>query len=240
MLFERGPSGEILYNEKNKPLIKNDWRKGRSETNPHPGWVKKEFLERSGKVYLHGDRIQHEKYDFKDVNPSFSTHIVSTSANFYLPPNYEEEQSVGKPDWWRKRYFGGSFRYAEGMVYPTYMDNVVDPFYIPKHWKRIISMDYGINDNTHFLFGALDYKNKIVYIYDELVISDANVKTISKEYKKRLATLPRGSMLTTPVMDQRSMSKRQAHDTKKTLGDLFMDENLLFDPAQMDMDARIL
>lgn len=236
--------GDIIYEENGEgeliPKTLADWRKGVTETNPDPGWVKTEHLERSGKVYMWGEALKREKYNFSEINPNMSTHIVPTNANPYLPPDFEKEQSVGKPDWWVKRYFKGSFSYAEGLVYPRWMETLVDPFEIPKNWKRIIAMDYGINDNTHFLFGALDNKNKVCYIYDELVISDANVRTISELYKKKLFSIPSGALFSTPVMDQRSRDKRQSLDVKKTLGDLFEDENLIFDPAQMDLNSRIL
>lgn len=221
------------------PVYVADWRKGTIETNPDPGWVKSEFLECSGRVYLHDKMLFEEKYNYHDINPAMSTHIAPTKVNYNLPANYIEEQSKGKPAWWVKRYFHGSFSYAEGLVYPSFADTIVPAFKIPKNWKRIIAMDYGINDNTHFVFGALDKINHIMYIYQELVISDSNIKTIATEYKKLLRAIPIGALLTTPVMDQRSMSKRQSLDLK-TLGTLFEDEGLLFDPAQMSIDARVL
>lgn len=243
-IVERDKMGDVVFESTKdgsvRPKIIADWRKGVTETNPDPGWPKTEFLERSGTVYMWGETLKDEVYHFEDVNPNMSTHIVPTNANPYLPTGFEEEQSVGKPDWWIKRYFKGSFSYAEGLVYPKWGTLLVEPFAIPKGWKRVIAMDYGINDNTHFLFGALDNKNKVCYIYDELVINDANIKTISNAYKKKLATIPSGALFSTPVMDQRSRDKRQSIDVKKTLGDLFEDENLIFDPAQMDLNSRIL
>lgn len=242
--IKQDSEGNDVYvlDEKSKkyvPVYDADWRKGTLETNPDPGWVKSQFLESSNTVYFHGVETE-ETYHMHDISKSMSTHIIPTMANYTLPAGYIEEQSQGKPYWWIQRYFHGSFSYAEGLVYPKFAKSITEAFEIPKHWKRIIAMDYGINDNTHFVFGAIDPDNKICYIYDELVISDANVKTIVEAYRKKLKHLPLGALLSTPVMDQRSMSKRQSFDVKKTLGDLFLDEGILFDPAQMDIDSRVL
>ena len=243
---------KYAYDEENDPIleedeegrmvqkIERDWRKGNLESNPDAGWVKSGVLERSGTVYLHHKDLHNEGYYFRSINPSISTHIAPTKANHHLPKNFINDQSQGMPEWYVRQNFYGSFAFAEGMIYPNFMRNVVTPFPIPRNWKRIISMDYGINDNTHILFGAIDPKENICYIYDELVISDADVSTIAKEYKRKVMKIPFGAFLTTPVMDQRSFSKRQSHDVEKTLGTLFMDEGLFFEPAQMNMEARII
>lgn len=233
----------LTYNPEKKRYekeIEADWRKGTLETNPDAGWVKTQILERSGKVTLHHPDLFHEHYHFRSPSPAYSTHIAPTKVNYTLPASFVEDQSHGMPDWYIRRNFYGSFQYAEGMIYPRFLSAVTTPFKIPKHWKRIIGMDYGISDRTHALFGAIDPINKICYIYDELVINDADIHTISNAYKQKIISIPHGAYLTTPVLDQRSMSKRQAHDVQKTLGDLFLDEGLVFDPAQMNMNARIL
>lgn len=239
MLDEHG-NPVIEFDEEGNPqfVLKADWRSGVIETNPDPGWVLTGFLEESGRVAFYNNT--YEKYDYHDTTPYKSSYIVPTAANYMLPKDYEKEQTQNKPAWWVKRYFKGSFRYAEGLVFPNYSDALVKPFAIPRNWKRLIAMDYGISDKTHFIFGAIDPKDKICYLYDELIINNADVSEIVREYRKKLREIPEGGLLFTPVMDQRSMSKRQSDDMKKTLGDLFEDEGVIFDPAQMDMDARIL
>ena len=233
-ILEEDEEGRMVHK------ILHDWRKGNLESNPDAGWVKTQILERSANVYLHHVDLHNESYYFKDVNPSISTHVAPTKANHYLPQDFIKDQSAGMPDWYVRRNFYGSFQYAEGMIYPKFMNNVVKPFQIPRNWKRIIAVDYGVADNTHILFGAIDNAKKICYIYHEIVINDADVSSIAKRYKQEVMKIPFGAFLTTPVMDQRSLTKRQSHDVQKTLGDLFMDEGLFFEPAQMNMNARIL
>jgi len=245
LVYDRDEEGNVIMIQskggKWVPKILYDWRKGTIETNPDPGWVRDEFLLKSNRIYLHDKDTHSQHYVPEEPTMDKSTHIIPTSSNYLLPPNFIQENTDGKPKWYIHRYFRGSFEYAEGLVYPEFMATIIKPFKIPKNWKRVIAMDYGINDNTHFIFGAIDPSVNVCYFYDELVISDSNVKTISAEYKKKLKEhVPRGSLLTTPVMDQRSRSQRQSFDVKKTLGDLFEDEGLIFDPAQMDIDSRVL
>lgn len=233
-IFEQNEDGDWY------PRIKYDWRKGTVESNPDPGWIKSDFLLSSGTVRFYSPTESYEEYPYENINPNMSTYIVPTKANYMLPPTYIAEQTINKPKWWVKRYFLGSFAYAEGLVYPEWSSAIVDTFPIPRNWKRLIGMDYGISANTHFVFLAIDPINRIGYAYKELIINSASIKEISNAYKMELREIPQGALLKTPVMDQRSMDKRQAFDAQTKLGDLFLDEGILFDPAQMNVDARIL
>ena len=245
LLYEYDEEGDVVYDFDEKmnewrPRVLANWLSISMETNPDPGWVNTKGLLESNRIYLYGDSTKDQQYEVENPVMNLSTHIIPTESNIYLPPNFEEEQCSGKPEWWRQRYFKGSFLYAEGMVYPNFMNAIVDDFDVPRTWKRIIAMDYGIRDATHFVFIAIDDKNHIAYAYDELRITDADIKTISQRYKEKLRNIPPTSLLRTPVMDGISRNKRLATDVEKRLHHLFEDEGLLFDPAQMNLDARIL
>jgi ssDNA-binding Zn-finger/Zn-ribbon topoisomerase 1 len=243
-IIERDEKGNPIFEQDEEgnwhPRVKFDWRAGTVETNPDPGWVKTHLLLQSGNVHFYKPSESFEEYRYENINPNISSYIVPTKANFMLPPNYVEEQTINKPNWWIKRYFKGSFAYAEGLVYPEFSTAIVDAFPIPKNWKHIIAMDYGISDNTHFIFGAIDPNARICYLYDELIMNSASIRAIANEYRKKLRAIPEGGLLKTPVMDQRSMDKRQSFDGQTKLGELFLEEGIIFDPAQMNVDARIL
>ena len=61
---------------------------------------------------------------------------------------------------------------GSGMVYPVLEELITcDPFEIPKHYARIIGMDFGWSDPTAFVFGALNRDTGILYITFEYAMS---------------------------------------------------------------------
>lgn len=137
-------------------------------SNPDVGWLNSEWLMKSSVIYYHGD-VQ-DRYHVKpeDKDPAISTHISATSANTYLPPDYEATLARNKEKWWVNRYLKGSFKYTEGLVYPDFTDWFCEPFVIPPHWRRITGTDFGRRDPTAHVVGALDPIRKIIYIYNEV------------------------------------------------------------------------
>ena len=137
-------------------------------SNPDVGWLNTEWLMKSGKIHYHGDVAARYKVPPEDRDPAVATHISATSANTYLPPDYETNLAKNKPDWWVKRYLKGSFEYTEGLVYPEFASWFCEPFEIPAHWRRITGTDFGRRDPTAHIVGALDPVKKIIYFYREI------------------------------------------------------------------------
>lgn len=150
------------------------WHKGRNRlkmllsSNPDVGWLAEEWLMSSDAIYYHGDVKDRYEVRPERRDPAISTHISATSANVYLPPDYEETLARNKEDWWVNRYLKGSFKYSEGLVYPNFSDWFCEPFAIPAHWKRVTGTDFGRRDPTAHVVGALDPVNKVIYVYAEL------------------------------------------------------------------------
>ena len=84
----------------------------------------------------------------------------------YLP-EYEAEQSKGKPISYINQMFKGSFNFSDNLVFPNVGACIVMPKALPPEFdefgKRIlyymIGLDYGINDPTHIIFAAFFYTN---------------------------------------------------------------------------------
>jgi hypothetical protein len=126
------------------------------------------------------------------------------------------------------------------MVYPNVLQSICKPFAIPSHWKRVIGLDYGIRDQTAIIFIAIDPREGVAYVFDEVYINNVNYQVIAKHYKDHYAkNVPPGSLLNCPVMDARSINKRNDFDLR-TIGELFEEEGIFFEPAQMDLNTRIL
>ena len=153
---------------------KNAFFKGKNRlkmllsSNPDVGWLNTEWLMKSSQIYYHGDVKDRYTVRPEDADPSTVTHISATSANVYLPPDYEEKLSRNREKWWINRYLKGSFKYTEGLVYPNFTEYFCEPFEIPEHWRRITGTDFGRRDPTAHVVAALDPVKKIIYIYHEV------------------------------------------------------------------------
>jgi phage terminase large subunit len=139
--------------------------------------------------------------------------------------------------WWVNRYVFGSFLYAEGLVYPNALRYVCETFEIPKHWKRVMAYDYGLSDDSVFLYGAIDEEHNLLYIYKEIRINNKNVEELARLFNENAKDIPVGGWARPPIIDPKSGVKRD-YD-KKTLIDHFLDYGISFTPGAISIDARI-
>lgn len=137
-------------------------------SNPDVGWLNNEWLMKSSQIFYHGNVKGRYEVKPEDKDPQTVTHIAATSANVYLPPDYETNLARNRESWWINRYLKGSFKYTEGLVYPNFTEYFCEPFNIPRHWRRITGTDFGRRDPTAHVVAALDPINKIIYIYNEV------------------------------------------------------------------------
>lgn len=234
-------NGEQIYHKTKRgvliPDIDHDWRKGIIESNPDAGWIRDEVLLASDQIFRHGEIFdEYEQLD-SEKDPFISTHVTSTSANEYLPKDFIAMNAKNKPAWWVQRYIYGSFLYAEGSVYPSAANCIVQPFPIPKNWKRLIAFDYGLVDPSVFVFAAIDEKESLVYIYKEVRTVDRNVEQLAKIYFDSIRDIPSGGLVTSPIIDPKSGPKRDYE--KRSLSDHFLDYGIAFKPGYVNVDARI-
>lgn len=240
--YEKDAKGNIIYDEDDEgrliPRVKHDWRKGIVETNPDPGWVMADVLEHSEQITLHSDSIEDLSKDFTEPDNNIASHLASTDCNYNLPPGFIEEISKNKPDWWVRRYIYSSFKYSEGLVYPTALNWVTRAFPIPRDWIRVAAFDYGLSDNAHMLFGAIDTKHGILYIYAEEVNDNKDIEYLAKVWKSATSDIPNGGFYTTPWIDPKSGPKRDYQG--KRLMDHLLDYGLAFQPGTVSIETRVL
>jgi len=253
MIPEVDENGQIITqwdpNQRiHKPKYRVDARHINLETNPDSGWVKTKFLLDSETVEFYGDAYN-EGYRFnKERDLQKYSQIVSTSANPYLPASYEDEQTRGKSKAYVQQFYKGSFNFSSNLVFPNFGICIVPPHTLPRAFDEagrrvlyyLIGVDYGINDPTHVVYCAFSTETKKLYVYDELRINNSDIKTIAREYRK--ATKINGTdldgLLMQPKFDGRSYSKRESNLV--TIGSMFEDEGLYFDPSFASHDARII
>jgi phage terminase large subunit len=228
---------EPLTKENDLPVYEADWRKGIIESNPDSGWIRTDVLLASDTISKYGEVFDQYPQDPDHIDPNTSTHVASTGVNGHLPEGYIQELCKNKPSWWVDRYIKGSFSYAEGLVYPLAIDRVVEPYKIPKNWKRIVAHDYGLSDNATFIFGAIDQERSKLVIYKEVVTNNRNIEQLAKLYHKNTMEVPEGGMYCSPIIDPKSGTKRDYNKT--TLIDHYLDYNIYFEPGHVNIDARV-
>ena len=89
----------------------------------------------------------------------------------------------------------------------------------------------------YFYLGLLTRINGILYIYDNVVTNNKNIAELANLYFEATKDIPSGGMVSPPLIDPNSGSKRD-YD-KKTLADHFLDYNIAFKPGAVNKDARI-
>ena len=216
------------------------------ETNPASNWVKK-FLTESADIRYHGS-AKNEGYTMRTPNKDYFTQVVSTDANPYLPEGYVDELSRGQSPSWIAQFLRGSFNFNDNLVFPNVGLRIVQPHSLPKsydqHGRRAlyfaIGLDYGIVDHTHIVYTAYSTITKKLYVYDELRINNADVKTIVKEYRKntKINGTDLNYLLMLPRFDGRSYNKRESD--LNTIGGAFEANGLFFEPSFTNHDVRII
>lgn len=231
VVYERTESGVEV------PKIAYDWRTGIIESNPSAGWIKNSVLNYSDEIHTYGEvrDVYYQNPDEKD--PLIATHITATSANAYLPKDFIAMQVKNHAKWWVDRYIYGSFRYSDGLVYPSAQQYFIEPYDIPRNWKRIVAFDYGLADASCFLFAAINEKDNQLVFYKEVYANNRSVEELAALYFEAAKDIPVGGMVCAPIIDPKSGPRRD-YD-KKTLADSFLDYNISFIPGAVNRDARV-
>ena len=206
IFYEFTPEGKPIRDEKGRQVVKKNKLLGIICSNPDVGWIRTEILHLSNKIY--SPKSDGTVYAIDpNANPFLSTHLHSSYQNKYLDPDFQTRIGRGKPDWWVKRYIYGSFEYSEGLVYPMFSDNIVDPFPIPPTWKRMFGVDFGLRDPTVMLGAAIDPDDGVVYIYDEHYKAEEPVSYHAKKMLEMVNKVPHGMINGQIVADPKGQNR---------------------------------
>lgn len=179
-------------------------------TNPEDGWVKDEFLLKSSKLTASPsiDLRLYEPLMNSQREKHFHSFISSTRDNSNLTKTFLEGMCAGKNERWIRKYVDCYLDNKEGAVYPDYTKHIVEPFKIPKDWKRVIGFDPGFSDPTAIPKGAIDPKTGVIYFYDDYEVKEQSISY----HAKRLEEDIRGLQLLLPVQADPSVKKRNDRD----------------------------
>lgn len=207
-------------------------------SNPANTWIKDVFVDNEKRKDPR--HPQHEDY-----NKFMRTFVWETKLNKYLPEHFIEMNTVGKPEWYRKKYFEGSFEYNSGMVYPDIADTFIDPYPIvpeqtdeygiPKGWERVIAADYGLRNPTAVYFGAINPETGETIIYDEYYVPEKTLPYHASKLKPKIAAIPSG-LLRFMVIDP--ACKNRMHDVinGKSIISHFQEYGLYFSTGNNSME----
>jgi len=223
------------------PLIEAEWQNITMESNPEGNWIQTEFLLKADRIQFYGSSYNKYQYLLDKINKDYSLHISATDVNPHLPKNYLEINTRGKPEHEVKRFYYGSFLFVSNMVHPKIHQALIDPYPINLNDPDIfviIGYDYGLYDPSVFEFGAVNFKRHTVTYYDEIEVIDMSVKQIVEAFREKLSVIPDGKLLFLPKMDAKSYSKRGGD--KVSLGSMFEDAGIIFDPIQEAPKERVI
>ena len=217
-----------------------DWRKLICESNPDSGWIRSDILQVASSIHQFG-RFCKEEYDqsIDQLDPNISCHIASTDVNTFLPDDYIEVNTKNKPDWWVKRFIYGSFKFAEGLVYPNFSKCIVKTptkIVIPPKYKILAAHDYGLQDPSTFLFGFIDSDRGKLVIYKDIRTTDTSVKDLADMFKEAAKDVGIGQWYTTPIIDPKN--NKRDYD-KKDLITHYQEYGISFKPGYINREARI-
>lgn len=168
----------------------NKFPKGiKSSTNPGGvghSWVKKRFIDIGEPNKIHSCILESGQTTTRVFIPSL---VQDNKFLLASDPDYIKRLD-NLPEKERKALKYGDWEIYDGVFFPefTRRTHVVEPFKIPEHWNRYISIDYGL-DMFAVLFHAID-TNGEDYIYNEIHKSNLIVSEAAKllktypDYKK--------------------------------------------------------
>ena len=179
-------------------------------TNPEDGWIKDNFLLKSD-IIIGSPSIDVSVYDsIKTTEPNkhFHSFISSTRDNKHVHRGFIERMSAGKSQKWVRKYIDCYLDNKEGAVFPDFSRYIVEPFPIPKEWKRVVGYDPGFNDPTAVPIGAIDSETGVIYFYDDYKVSEEPMSYHAKQVKEKL----RGLKLFMPIQADPSVRQRSERD----------------------------
>lgn len=186
--------------------------------NPEPNWVKTRFKEN------------------KSQDPDIVLVEATTMENPHLPADYISNLIKNYPDFWVKRYVYGDWNTFEGQIFTEFMENrdVIDPFEVPKTWRRDWLIDYGYRNPLACIKIVTDFDDNY-YVIDEHYEREQIISYHAKKIKdmgytdKEYALIDPSCKAKTRVKNERQVS----------IIDEFMDEGIVCLPANNDIAGTL-
>lgn len=202
-------------------------------SNPSLGWIKDVFYDNIARK--NPKHPEHNRY-----NPNITTYIWKSTQNPFLPQDFIDNISKGKPDWWKKRYIEGSFDQVEGAVYPRVGEAIIAAQQVNDKWERIVALDHGLRNPTAMLIGAIDPQTGNVHIFKEYYKPNTLVPEHAKNIKQMLEECKVTAGNTRYMVIDPSAKNTTDPINGKNVQALYQEYGLYFQPANNNIEAGVL
>ena len=208
-------------------------------SNPSQGFIR-ELLFSASKI--HGSKsiektVETYKDRIKNPNPDLEAFLSSSRDNSYLPKGFIEKVINSLTPQQVRLYVDCIIEYAEGAVYPDFLQHLCDRFEIPKDWHYYLAHDPGISDPAAVLLVAQDPETGDLYACDEFYKKDQVITQVGDAIEKMIKGIPAG-MLHTPLIDP-SANKRNNINRKTYKQQMQLEHNIIFKDANNRLEDGI-
>lgn len=196
--------------------VNNHPKQIKSSSNPGSvghEWVKRRFIENKIPMQVYTD-------DLERTSIFIPAKVQENSFLMASDPKYIQRLEQ-LPDLQKKALLDGDWDIFEGQYFNEFKRDVhvIEPFEIPKNWRRYITIDYGL-DMLACYWVALS-PERVAYVYRELYQSDL---IISEAAKRILALTPENEEIHYILAPPDLWNRRQ--DTGKSAADIFHDNKV--------------
>ena len=208
-------------------------------SNPAQGFIR-ELLFSASKI--HGSKsiektVETYKNRIKNPNPDLEAFLSSSRDNTYLPKGFIDKVINSLTPQQVRLYVDCIIEYAEGAVYPDFLQHLCDRFEIPKDWHYYLAHDPGIADPAAVLLMAQDPETGELYACDEFYKTDQVISQVGDAIEKMIKDIPPG-MLHTPLIDP-SANKRNKINRKTYKQQMQLEHNIIFKDANNRIEDGI-
>ena len=137
-----------------------------------------------GKNWTYKQFIQGKDIATENDLKKYYTFKAPSNENTFLPSDYLDVLNSYTGDLF-KRYVEADFNVFEGQIFPDFKSEIhcIEPFAIPKDWKRYEVMDHGERNPTAVLWFAVSPIGEVIF-YREYEVAQQDVAHHAKEVGK--------------------------------------------------------
>lgn len=192
-----------------------------------------------GKNWTYRQFIEGKDISTQEQHKKYFTFKAPSNENTNLPEDYLDVLNSYTGDLF-KRYVNADFNVFEGQIFPDFMEEIhcIEPFAIPKEWKKYEVMDHGERNPTAVLWYAVSPIGEVIF-YREHEESGRDVTYHAKKVLEMRAGESIEYMLCDPSIKSvrgqtgKKIDKEWKYEMKKE------DKHFVLKPAKNNVSAGL-